>query len=210
MRWWWGRRAALAGVLVLAAGCSATQSSLHPPRAPDDACAIFKEKKDWYADACDAEERWGVPVAVQLAFIRTESSFRHDARPPRRKVLGMPTGPRPSTALGYAQALDGTWEEYQQATGAHGADRDDFADAVDFIGWYNARSVKMCGISRKDAYRLYLAYHEGQQGYLQGTHRRKAWLLDTAQKVAERASRYNSQLRRCESQLSSRRGFLFF
>ena len=192
------RMGAALAALVVAAGCSATQR----PQRPDDACAIFREKKDWYRDARSAQERWGVSIPIQLAFIRQESSFEGDAKPPRRKLLGFIPGPRPTSAMGYAQALESTWNEYRKATGESGADRDEFADAVDFIGWYNSRASKLCDIPKDDAYRLYLAYHEGPAGYRRGTHRRKAWLLGTAERVASRAARYESQLARCESDLA--------
>lgn len=198
MWWWCGRReAALAVVAVALAGCAATR----PPQRIDDACSIFREKKGWYDQAIRARKRWGVPIPIQLAFIRQESSFNGDAQPPRRKILGFIPGSRPSDAKGYAQALDSTWSEYRRESGARGADRDEFGDSVDFIGWYNSRSARMCGIPKDDAYRLYLAYHEGPTGYRRGTHRRKAWLLGTAERVANRAARYHSQLSRCESQL---------
>lgn len=194
------------GLMAIAlAGCSAS-----PPRKLDDACAIFYEKDDWYEEAREAQKRWGVPISLQLAFIRQESSFRSDARPPRRWYLGFIPGPRPSRAFGYAQALDSTWAEYQRETGKRWADRDDFGDAVDFIGWYNARSSRACGIGRTDAYRLYLAYHEGPTGYRRGSHRKKGWLLTTAQKVSARAARYDSQLRTCEKKLQDQDGFWFF
>jgi hypothetical protein len=212
--WWCGGRggvALAATVLALAgaslvAGCSATK----PPRKLDDACSIFREKKGWYEDAAGARERWGVPIAIQLAFIRQESSFVGDAKPPRRWYLGFIPGGRPSNAEGYAQALDSTWDDYRKATGERGADRDEFGDAVDFIGWYNTRISKACGIAKNDAYRLYLAYHEGLTGYKRGTYRRKAWLLGTAEKVAHRAARYGTQLARCEEELKPRKRGWFF
>ncbi|MFN2427692.1 MAG: hypothetical protein ABR587_14735 [Candidatus Binatia bacterium] len=197
---------ALALVVVVLAGCSATK----PPQRPDDACSIFREKKGWYEEALAANKRWGVPIGIQLAFIRQESSFVADAKPPRRKILGFIPGSRPSNAEGYAQALKSTWKEYREATGARRADRDEFGAAVDFIGWYNARSAKMCGIPKDDAYRLYLAYHEGPTGYRRGSHRRKAWLLGTAERVAGRAARYGSQLSRCQHELKPKsRGWFF-
>jgi hypothetical protein len=206
MWWWCGRGAAAAAVTLALAGCSATQ----PPRRVDDACAIFREKSDWYEEAAAARKRWGIPIPIQLAFIRTESSFDGDARPPRRKFLGFIPGPRPSNARGYAQALESTWSDYRKATGARGADRDEFGDAVDFIGWYNSRSSQMCGIPKDDAFSLYLAYHEGPMGYRRGTHRGKAWLLGTARRVAGRAARYQSQLAGCEEDLKPKsRGWFF-
>ena len=213
--WWWrlrrsaGCRAAAcaaASVTLLVGGCSATK----PPQRIDDACAIFREKKDWYSEAVEARKRWGIPIPIQLAFIRQESSFNGDARPPRRKILGFIPGSRPSNAHGYAQARESTWDEYRKAVGARGADRDEFADAVDFIGWYNARTSKMCGIPKNDAYRLYLAYHEGPKGYQRGSHRGKRWLLGTAERVKTRAERYDLQLSRCEQELKPRRRGWFF
>ena len=63
--------------------------------------------------------------------MRQKSSFRHNAAPPRATFLGVPMWWRQSSAYGYAQAKDSTWEWYQQKTGNWGADRDNYADAVD-------------------------------------------------------------------------------
>ena len=52
-------------------------------------------------------------------------------------------------------------------------------------------------ISKKDAFKQYLAYHEGQTGYARGTYRKKSWLMGVANKVSSRASMYKSQLTRC-------------
>jgi len=51
-----------------------------------------------------------------MAIIRQESSFQADAQPPRSRILWIIPGPRPSSAYGYSQALDGTWDWYRQAT----------------------------------------------------------------------------------------------
>ena len=205
--WWWSGRGATLGVVMgVMVGCSAT----NPPGRPDDACSIFREKKGWYHEAADAHERWGVPIAIQLAFVRQESSFDGKAKPPRRTLLGFIPWRRRSTAMGYAQALESTWTEYRESTGARGADRDEFGDAVDFIGWYNSRSSKICSIPKNDAYRLYLAYHEGPTGYRRGSYRRKDWLITTARKVASRANTYQVQLARCEPELRKKKRGWFF
>ncbi len=208
MRMCGGGRACSLVAAVFAAGLAACSAAA--PHQVDDACAIFSERKGWYDDALDANKRWGVPISIQLAFIRQESSFESDAKPPRRKYLGFIPGERPSDAFGYAQALDSTWDEYRHDTGERGADRDEFADAVDFIGWYNARSANLCGIRRDDAYSLYLAYHEGPHGYRRGTYRQKQWLMAAAERVAKKAERYRSQLKRCEKNLEHKKSFLFF
>ena len=189
-----------AHILVLSlAGCTA-----RAPSNLDNSCAIFDEKRSWYRATSRSQKRWGVPIHVQLAIIHQESRFQADAKPPRRKILWIIPGPRPSTAEGYTQALDITWDEYRKLTGNRGADRDDFDDSVDFIGWYGDRSTRRAGISRSDAYRQYLAYHEGAGGYLRGTYKNKGWLVRVAAKVRDRADRYRRQLTTCEDRFKAR------
>jgi len=109
-------------------------------------------------------------------------------------------GPRPSSAYGYAQASNETWDLYRKSTGNTWADRDDFGDAVDFIGWYGNVSFKKCRIPKSDAYHLYLAYHEGHGGFNRKTYKKKSWLLQVARKVQKRANRYKVQLASCEKE----------
>ena len=178
------------------AGCAGA-----PPENPANACSIFKEKEDWYAAARKAKQRWGVPISVQMAIINQESSFVEDARPPRNRFLGfIPLG-RPTTAYGYGQAIDGTWAWYQEKTGKDDAERDEFEDVVDFIGWYTDQSRRRFGISKGDAYRQYLAYHEGHHGYQRGTYATKARLLRAARQVESSAAAYRRQLSRCRAEL---------
>lgn len=187
---------------VLLSACTASQ-----PKDVNDICAMFKEKDDWYDDAADASDEWGSPIPVMMAIMYQESRFQAKAKPPRKKILGFIPGPRPSSAYGYSQAKKSTWKDYKRSAGRYGSDRDDFADAVDFVGWYNYQSYKRSGISRKDTYRLYLAYHEGHGGYNRGTYRKKKWLMDVARKVERKASTYQQQLAGCEKDL--KRGWFF-
>ncbi len=194
---------AAAGLIFLfAVGCS----SLPPPRNPDNICQIFREQSDWYAKADEASDRWGIPIPVIMAIMHQESKFISDAKPPRTTCLCFFPGPRPSTAYGYAQALDTTWEKYVNETGNWGADRDDYDDAVDFIAWYCRQSSRFCGIKPDDAYNQYLAYHEGRSGFNAGTHRKKSWLKKVAAKVRNRAGLYKRQLAGCEHEFKPRRG----
>ncbi|MED5315017.1 MAG: transglycosylase SLT domain-containing protein, partial [Pseudomonadota bacterium] len=160
-----------------------------PPKQVDNVCHIFREKSGWYGDAKESRARWGVPVSVSMAFMHQESRFVATAKPPRKKLWGVIPGPRPSDAYGYSQAKDSTWEWYQRSTGNYGADRDDFGDAIDFVGWYNNVSHKELGIDKQDAFRLYLAYHEGHGGYRKQSYRSKDWLVDVARKVDRQARR---------------------
>lgn len=180
------------------AGCSTPQ-----PKNINDVCEIYDENYDWYNASKSVEKKYAIPAAVTMAFIHQESKFIDDNRPPRKWYLWIIPGPRPSTAYGYAQALDTTWEAYMSDTGNWGADRDDFEDAVDFIGWYNAKTIKRTGIKPHDAYRLYLAYHDGAGGYLRGTYKKKPWLIKVARKVETQARRYQQQLIGCQDDLDS-------
>ena len=188
-----GRLLTIAVVLVLLFQSCATR----PPRNGDDLCQIFYEKSEWYEGMRRSFERWGVPESVQMAFVHQESRFRAKARPGWRRVLWIfPVGRR-SSAYGYGQVKDGTWGDYIRATGNRGADREDFADVADFIGWYGDLIHRRTGVAKDDAYHLYLAYHEGPGGFSRGSHEEKPWLLGVAQKVEERADRYGLQYETC-------------
>jgi hypothetical protein len=172
-----------------------------PASYQDDVCALLSQRHSWYLSAHTAYEKWGVPVPLQLAIIYQESKFSAKATPPRLRVFGLIPWGRASSSYGYAQATEGTWRWYMQRTGNHTAERDDFSDAVDFIGWYCSVSEEALGISKLDAYHQYLAYHEGHRGFQRKTHHGKQWLLRIASEVERRANLYRSQLTRCEEGL---------
>jgi len=153
----WSR---IAAILLTALTLSTCSNS--PPRNPGNSCDIFEQKSGWYKDARKSYEKWGVPIHVQLAIVYQESRFENAAKPPRTKLLWIIPWKRPSSAYGYGQVLDGTWDRYRKTTGHRGADRDDFDDVVDFIGWYGNRSHKELGIAKGDAYRQYLAYQNSK------------------------------------------------
>lgn len=187
-------------LVFLAAALLAACAEL-PPHNPANLCAVFQEKEDWYAGAKQAQQRWGLPIPVQMAIINQESSFVEDARPPRYRLLGFIPLWRPSSAYGYGQVKDETWDWYQTKTHNDDADRDEFEDVADFIGWYAHQSQAQLGVAKHDAYRQYLAYHEGQGGYKRGTYANKAWLLKVARKVEADAGRYRRQLTGCQAGL---------
>ena len=74
--------------------------------------------------------------------------------------------------LRLSQALDGTWSQYQRETGNLAARRTNFADAVDFVGWYHSKTADTYGVARNDTYNLYLAYYLGWTAYGRGNWRR--------------------------------------
>ncbi len=193
-----GTRTQLLGalcVLFILAGCGSREFSA--PRNLDDACALAAERPRYMVAMRGAERRWGVPVHVQMAIIHAESRFIGDARTPFRWSAGVIPMGRQSSAFGYGQALDRTWEEYQQDTGNRRARRDRIDDAADFIGWYSNLSRERNGIALTDARNLYLAYHEGHAGFRRQSYNAKPWLLNVADRVAARAAMYDQQLRQC-------------
>jgi len=181
---------------LLIAGCTTA-----PPRNIDNSCAIFEEYRGWYRATKTVQERYGVPQHVQLAIVHQESKFDAEAVTPRRYLLGFIPWRRASTAYGYAQVKDETWAWYQRKSGNWSADRDDFADAVEFIGWYADLSQRTLGLSKWDARQQYLAYHEGHGGFQRKTYLQKPWLMGVAKKVQARAQRYAAQLKTCRDDL---------
>ena len=132
-----------------------------------------------------------------MAIIYQESKFIGNARTPHQFVLGVIPVGRQSSAYGYSQALDGTWEEYQADQSQRRARRDDIADATDFMGWYMADTLGETGVPLNDARNQYLAYHEGRSGYARGSYNDKQWLVRIAGEIADRAVMYDAQLRSC-------------
>ncbi len=184
-------------LILLLTGCATT-----PPSNVNDLCEIFSEKKKWYKAAKKSQKRWGAPINVQMAIIHQESHFRQKAKTKRTKLLFVIPWKRQSSAYGYAQVKDETWDWYKKKRGNWGADRDDFDDAVDFVGWYVNLSAKQLKISKWDARNQYLAYHEGHGGYKKKTYKRKKWLIDISHKVQRQAEKYGAQLKKCQKKLN--------
>jgi len=175
-----------------------------------DSCIIFDQKKNWYKATKKSYDTWNTPIALQLAIINQESSFKQFAKPERKKIFGIIPGSRPSTAFGYAQVTNPTWDWYKIKTGNKNASRANFSDITDFIGWYTTQSERLVGISKNDYYNQYLAYHEGQGGWKKETYLEKKWLIEVAKTVERNAKMYNNQLKECEQQLNKKGFFGIF
>jgi hypothetical protein len=163
-----------------------------------NACYLFKNNPNWYWEALNTYNHWGVPISVQMAIMQRESDFQAGARPPSKKLFGFVPWSNVTSAYGYAQALNGTWADYQQETKKYNTKRDKFGDASDFVGWYCNKANKQLGIPLNNAYALYLAYHEGLAGYANKTYEDKPWLINVAQSVQDRANAYRVQISQCK------------
>ena len=175
-----------------------------------NACQVFQQKYFWFKAAKKSSKKWKVPIATLMSVINQESAYKQYAKPPRKKLFGfIPLLTRESSSLGYSQATKGTWERYKKETGKRLVTRISFRDSVDFVGWYIDTANKELGISKKDTYSIYLAYHEGMNGFKKKTYKKKPKLLKTASKVKKQAQTYNSQLSKCMSKLDRNKYILF-
>jgi len=189
-------------LLLLIFPVALTACATPPPKNPENICDIFFENRDWYEASKEMNARWGTPIHVPMAMMYQESSFKHDAAPPMEYFWFIPIG-RASDAYGYAQAKEATWDDYQRESGNNWSDRDDFSDAMDFMGWFTYKTNRLNGISKWDAYHQYLNYHEGWTGYKNKSYNKKAWLLKVSQRVDIRSKNYARQLQGCEKDLGS-------
>jgi len=182
-------------LMTFVASCGS--SNFSAPSGLDNACTIVDQRPSYLRAFRATERKWGVPVPVLMAVMYQESRFVGNARPPHRYALGVIPIGRQSSALGYSQALDATWAEYQRDEGGNGARRTNIGDATDFMGWYMDETQTELGIALNDTRNQYLAYHDGRAGYRRGTWRAKPWLIRISGELEGRAAMYDSQLRAC-------------
>ena len=177
------------------------------PKNTSDSCSIFDEKYFWYKHTKKVEKKWGTPIYIQLAIIKMESDFDWLAKPGRTKIFKVIPYKRLSSSFGYSQAIKGTWEQYKKETGNKLASRVRFKDSVDFIGWYTNKTETILKISKKDAFRQYLAYHEGWGNYKYYKNNKK--VIKLAKKVEKQSNIYKNQLNKCKNILSRKKFIIF-
>ena len=177
------------------------------PSNTSDSCSIFNERYLWYKYAKKSEQKWGTPIYLQLAIIKMESGFDWLAKPPRQNLFKIVPYKSPSSSFGYSQAVKGTWRQYKTETGNKIATRTRFKDSVDFIGWYTSKTEKILKVSKQDAFKQYIAYHEGWGNYKNYKNNKK--VINLAKKVEKQASIYKKQLSDCKNSLSTNKYIVF-
>ena len=177
------------------------------PKNTSDSCKIFDERYLWYKHSKKVKEKWGTPIHIQLAIIKMESDFDWLAKPPRQKLFKVIPFKRPSSSFGYSQAVKGTWEQYKNETGNKLATRARFKDSVDFIGWYTNKTNSILKISLQDAFRQYIAYHEGWGNYKHYKKNKK--VISLAKKVENQSKIYKRQFSKCKNSLSKNKYIIF-
>ena len=188
-------------LILLISACSSV------PKNISNSCSIFNEKYLWYKHTKKVEDKWGTPIYIQLAIIKMESDFDWLAKPKRQKIFKVIPFKRPSSSFGYSQAVKGTWKQYRNETGNKLASRTSFKDSVDFIGWYTNKTESILKISKKDAFRQYLAYHEGWGAYKNYKKNQKVIIL--AKKVKNQSDKYKNQLKKCQKILNKNKYIIF-
>jgi hypothetical protein len=177
------------------------------PKNTADGCSIFYEKYFWYKHTKKTEKKWGVPIYIQLAIIKTESDFNWLAKPKRLKLFKVIPYKRPSSSFGYSQAVKGTFKQYKNETGNKLARRTRFKDSVDFIGWYMNKTEKILKIPKTDIYRQYIAYHEGWGNYKNYKNNKKVIIL--AKRVTALAEKYRKQIKQCQRKLNRKKYIIY-
>ena len=188
-------------VFILLTGCSSI------PANTANSCSIFNERYLWYKHTKKTEQKWGTPIYVQLAIIKMESDFDWLAKPARQKIFKLIPFKRPSSSFGYSQAVKGTWEQYKKETGNKFATRVRFKDSVDFIGWYTNKTESLLKISKKDAFKQYVAYHEGWGNFKYYKKNKK--VIRLAKKVERQSNVYKKQLVKCQNSLNKKKYIIF-
>jgi len=188
-------------ILLILSSCSSIPSNTK------NSCDIFSERYLWYKHVKNTEKKWGAPIHIQLAFIKKESDFDWLAKPKRLKLFKVIPYKRPSSSFGYSQAVKGTWDQYKKETNNRLATRVRFKDSVDFIGWYMNKTEKLLKIPKTDAYRQYIAYHEGWANYKNYKKNKKVIIF--AKKVKDQANKYRKQLTKCQKRLNKKKYIIF-
>ena len=179
------------------------------PKNTADGCSIFSERYLWYKHAKKVEKKWGTPIYLQLAIIKMESDFDWLAKPPRQKIFKIIPYKRPSSSLGYSQAVKGTWEQYKKETNNKLATRVRFKDSVDFIGWYTNKTKEINKISLTDVYRQYLNYYLGWGNYKNKKYKTDQKAILLAKKVQRQGDKYRLQLKKCHKKLNRNKYIIF-
>ena len=171
------------------------------PKHPQNACKIFGEKYFYLKYTRASSKKWGVPISSILAVINKESSFKRFAKPKRTKLFKIIPYRRPSSSLGFSQAVNKTWDLYKKENNKPAALRISFKNSSDFIGWYFWKTNKINKVSIQDTRNMYLNYYLGWSAYKNKAYKTDKKAIIYAKSVEKQAKIYKNQLRECSSVL---------
>ena len=171
------------------------------PKYSQNACKIFSEIYFYLKYTRDASKKWGAPISSILAVINKESGFRRFAKPKRTKLFKIIPYRRPSSSLGFSQAVNNTWDLYKKENNKPAALRVSFKSSSDFVGWYFWKTNKLNNISFTDTRNMYLNYYLGWSAYKNKAYKTDKKAIIYAKSVEKQAKIYKNQLRECSSVL---------
>ena len=172
------------------------------PKYPENACKIFGEKYTYLKYSRAASKKWNVPISSILAVINKESGFRRFAKPKRTKLFKIIPYRRPSSSLGFSQAVNKTWDLYKKENNKPIALRISFKNSSDFIGWYFWKTNKINKVSLNDTRNMYLNYYLGWGAYKNKAYQNDKKAIIFAKSVDKQAKVYKNQLQECKSILN--------
>ena len=183
-------------IFLFLASCSSV------PKYPQNACKIFEEKYFYLKYTRAASKKWGVPISSILAVINKESGFRRFAKPKKLKIFKIIPYRRPSSSLGFSQAVNKTWDLYKKENNKPAALRISYKSSSDFIGWYFWKANKINKVSLNNTRDLYLNYYLGFSAYKNKAYQTDKKAIIYAKSVEKQAKIYKSQLLECKSILN--------
>ena len=183
-------------IFFFVASCSSV------PKYPQNACKIFEEKYFYLKYTRAASKKWGVPISSILAVINKESGFRRFAKPKKLKIFKIIPYRRPSSSLGFSQAVNKTWDLYKKENNKPAALRISYKSSSDFIGWYFWKANKINKVSLNNTRDLYLNYYLGFSAYKNKAYQTDKKAIIYAKSVEKQAKIYKSQLLECKSILN--------
>ena len=82
-----------------------------------------------------------------------------------------------------------------------------FKDSVDFIGWYTNKTETILKIPKKNAFKQYIAYHEGWGNFK--NYKKNEKVIKLAKKVEKQSDIYKKQLLNCRKSLNKNKYIIF-
>ena len=172
----------LFGCFLLLAGCWG--GGIKPESV--SICEQLDDNDEWLSPLLQAENKYFTPLSVQLSLLEFPESGR-DGK--------------------YVYARSGDWDEFRMRTERWDASPARIDDAVSYVAWFSQQSRERNQIDRDAAGEHFLsmrlghgAYHRLERGSLPSLER-------TAEQVADRAKRWDSELVNCRKQWKSQSWF---
>ncbi len=188
----------LAIITVLLSGAPVSANPGYPMVSNVDtlACQIYRERSDWFTAAIEAERRWGLPVAHQLAFITEDWGLEDGNLPTKwRPDWTRPDRPTPGLPSGF---YDQTWQQYVLQSGNASASPNAIEDVFGFMGWYFSSLAPYTGVSPYDPLAQHVLWRQGPDVFRAGNWQSNLWQRTQAERFASLTRLYMTDFENCD------------